>query len=72
MKILRARPLSDAVTARGAAVVPGTVLGLHAGALQVACGTGCLAIETLQRAGRNPVSAREFAQAVALDGATLQ
>jgi methionyl-tRNA formyltransferase len=94
LKILRARPLSDAeaglerrdrgtvdaaVSAAGAGtaadaprVLPGTVLGLRDGELWVVCGAGCLAIEKLQRAGRNPVTAREFANAVALAGAVLQ
>jgi methionyl-tRNA formyltransferase len=61
----------------GTPIVPGTVLGLQAGEtqggeLRVACGEGCLAIERLQRAGRKPVTAREFANAVALAGAVLQ
>jgi methionyl-tRNA formyltransferase len=92
LKILRARPLSDADAGLlprdrgqgvdhgagpGTPIVPGTVLGLRAGEtpggeLRVACGSGCLAIERLQRAGRKPVTAREFANAVALAGAMLQ
>ena len=71
LKILQARPLDDAVAARGAGVAPGTVLGLRDGALQVACGEGVLAIERLQRAGRRPVSAREFANGRVLDGQVL-
>ncbi len=51
-----------------AAGAPGTVLALHDEALWVACGAGALAIRELQRAGRRPVSAREFANAVPLDG----
>jgi methionyl-tRNA formyltransferase len=92
LKILRARPLSDADAGLlprdrglgadhgagpGTPITPGTVLGLRAGEvpggeLRVACGEGCLAIERLQRAGRKPVTAREFANAVALAGAVLQ
>jgi methionyl-tRNA formyltransferase len=71
LKILQARPLDDAAAGRGAGIAPGTVLGLRGGALQVACGEGVLAIERLQRAGRRPVGAREFANAVALDGQVL-
>ena len=88
LRILRARPLDDAEAGllprdRGvgagahAPIAPGTVLGLkdgetRGGELRVACGEGCLAIEALQRAGRKPVTAREFANAVALAGAVLQ
>jgi len=75
LKIHRARPLGDAeagIAAPPARVAPGTVLGLQRGELRVACGEGCLAIERLQRAGRKPVTAREFANAVALAGVTLQ
>ncbi len=69
------------------ALAPGTVLGLQrlglqapdpqgelsrGGALRVVCGAGCLAIEMVQRAGRKPVSASEFANAVKLDGVVLQ
>ncbi|MCU0760584.1 MAG: methionyl-tRNA formyltransferase [Steroidobacteraceae bacterium] len=71
LKILQAQPLDDAAAGRGAGIAPGTVLGLRGGALHVACGAGVLAIERLQRAGRRPVSAREFANGVALDGGVL-
>ncbi len=47
---------------------PGTVLGLDAGRLLVACGEGVLAIERLQSAGRRAISAAEFAHGHALDG----
>ena len=47
------------------------MLGLRGDALQVACGQGVLAIGRLQRAGRRPVGAREFANGVALDGLVL-
>ena len=36
--------------------------------LRVACGTGVLALRELQRAGKRPVSARDFANAVNLAG----
>jgi methionyl-tRNA formyltransferase len=41
--------------------VPGTLLGLRADRLVVACGRDCLGIGVLQRAGRRSVTAREFA-----------
>jgi len=50
-----------------AASPPGTVLGLHDGALLVACGDGLLAISQLQSAGRRVLSAAEFAHGHALD-----
>ena len=64
LKVLRARvaeqPVSDAS--------PGTVLGIADDGLRVACGDGVLAVRELQRAGKRPVSARDFANAVRLDG----
>lgn len=47
---------------------PGTLLGMDAAGLRVACGQGVLSIGELQRAGRKPVPARDFANAVHLDG----
>jgi methionyl-tRNA formyltransferase len=64
LKVLRARiadqPASDAT--------PGTLLGIAEDGLRVACGEGVLAVRELQRAGKRPVSARDFANAVRLDG----
>jgi methionyl-tRNA formyltransferase len=50
---------------------PGTVLGLAEDGLRVACGRGVLAVRELQRAGKRPVSARDFANAVRLAGTRL-
>ena len=47
---------------------PGTLLGIGEDGLRVACGEGVLAVRELQRAGKRPVSARDFANAVRLDG----
>jgi methionyl-tRNA formyltransferase len=47
---------------------PGTLLGIAEDGLHVACGEGVLAVRELQRAGKRPVSARDFANAVRLDG----
>jgi methionyl-tRNA formyltransferase len=47
---------------------PGTLLGLADDGLRVACGQGVLAVRELQRAGKRPVSARDFANAIRLDG----
>jgi methionyl-tRNA formyltransferase len=52
----------------GSDAAPGTLLGLADDGLHVACGDGVLAVSELQRAGRRPVSARDFANAVRLDG----
>jgi methionyl-tRNA formyltransferase len=59
-----------AAVADGAAdgVAPGTLLGIAEDGLRVACGDGVLAVRELQRAGKRPVSARDFANAVRLDG----
>jgi methionyl-tRNA formyltransferase len=55
----------------GAGSPPGTLLGVDAAGLRVACGQGVLAISELQRAGRKPVPARDFANAVRIDGQRL-
>jgi methionyl-tRNA formyltransferase len=47
---------------------PGTLLGMAGEGLRVACGEGVLAITELQRAGKRPVSARDFANAVRVAG----
>jgi len=47
---------------------PGTLLGIAEDGLRVACGEGVLAVRELQRAGKRPVSARDFANAVRLAG----
>ena len=47
---------------------PGSILGLVDDAIAVACGEGALYITELQRAGRRPVTARDFANAMALAG----
>lgn len=51
----------------------GTVLGLRDDAVQIACGQGVLEVLQLQRAGRRPVTAREFLNAERLtsDAAAL-
>ena len=58
-------------TADADAVPPGTVLGLREAGLLVACGSGVLAIEELQSAGRRRLGAYEFARGHALDGLQL-
>ncbi len=70
VKLLRSRVPVQA-SARSVAT-PGTVAGLHDDALQVACGRGVLQVLELQRAGRKPVTAREFMNAARrADGAAL-
>jgi methionyl-tRNA formyltransferase len=64
LRLLRAR-VADAQAQEGA---PGTVLGLADDGLRVACGEGVLAVSELQRAGKRPVPARDFANAVRLAG----
>jgi methionyl-tRNA formyltransferase len=63
------RVLRAAVAANGGEhAAPGTLLGLAEDGLRVACGQGVLAVRELQRAGKRPVSARDFANAIRLDG----
>ena len=64
---------ADALAApsEAAHATPGSVLGLDAGRLLVACGEGVLAIDRLQSAGRRVVSAAEFAHGHALAGLTF-
>ncbi len=58
IKIVRARPAEDA---NPLASPPGTVVAISNGALQVACGEGALALLELQRPGRRPLLAADFA-----------
>ncbi len=69
LRVLRAHA-GDTADAR-AHGTPGTVLGLEGSGLRVACGSGVLTLETLQRPGRRPVSAFDFALAVPLEGVVL-
>jgi len=64
LRILRARIADE----HGEHATPGTLLGLADDGLRVACGQGVLAVRELQRAGKRPVSARDFANALRLDG----
>jgi len=64
LRILRAH----IVEPLGTHDAPGTLLGIADDGLRVACGEGVLAVRELQRAGKRPVSARDFANAVRLAG----
>jgi len=64
LRVMRAR-IADQHACDAA---PGTLLGIAEDGLRVACGEGVLAVRELQRAGKRPVSARDFANAVRLDG----
>jgi methionyl-tRNA formyltransferase len=64
LRILRAHVAGPAATESA----PGTLLGLAEDGLHVACGAGVLAVSELQRAGKRPVSARDFANAARLEG----
>jgi methionyl-tRNA formyltransferase len=64
LRVWRARVADPAARAGE----PGTLLGMAGDSLRVACGEGVLAVSELQRAGKRPVSARDFANAVRLDG----
>jgi methionyl-tRNA formyltransferase len=67
LRVLKARVAAS----NGAEAEPGTLLGLAEDGLRVACGEGVLAVGELQRAGKRPVSARDFANAVRLTGLRL-
>lgn len=64
LRVLRAAVATNG----GEHAAPGTLLGLAEDGLRVACGQGVLAVRELQRAGKRPVSARDFANAIRLDG----
>ncbi len=71
VKLLDARPLPAAPAGAGRPEPPpppGTFLGLRGARLAVACGEGTvLGIATLQRPGRRPLSARDFANGERLE-----
>jgi methionyl-tRNA formyltransferase len=67
LRVLQARVAAS----EGVEAEPGTLLGLADDGLRVACGKGVLAVRELQRAGKRPVSARDFANAVRLTGLRL-
>jgi methionyl-tRNA formyltransferase len=67
LRVLQARVAAS----QGVEAEPGTLLGLADDGLRVACGSGVLALRELQRAGKRPVSARDFANAVRLTGLRL-
>jgi methionyl-tRNA formyltransferase len=64
LRVIRARVAEP----RGVHADPGTLLGLADDGLRVACGEGVLSIRELQRAGKRPISARDFANAVRVAG----
>jgi methionyl-tRNA formyltransferase len=64
LRVLRAALANSS----GGSAAPGTLLGLADDGLHVACGEGVLAVREVQRAGKRPVSARDFANAVQLAG----
>jgi methionyl-tRNA formyltransferase len=64
LRVLRA----GVAASSGTPATPGTLLGLADDGLHVACGEGVLAVREVQRAGKRPVSARDFANAVQLAG----
>ena len=66
VKLLRSRVVAGRTAPVGA--VPGSVLGLRDGLLEVACRDGVLGLAELQRAGRRAVSAQDFANADLRDG----
>jgi methionyl-tRNA formyltransferase len=47
---------------------PGEILGIYDGFIIVKCGHGCLGLTRVQRPGRRPVGARDFAHGLSLIG----
>jgi methionyl-tRNA formyltransferase len=70
LRILRAQADPDD-SGRLAGQPPGTILSVSERAILVQCGAGRLAVSEVQRAGRRPVSARDFMNAGARAGQTL-
>jgi methionyl-tRNA formyltransferase len=70
LRVLRAKAEPDE-SGRLAGQPPGTILSLSERAMLVQCGLGRLAVFEVQRAGRKPVSARDFANGGARVGQTL-
>jgi methionyl-tRNA formyltransferase len=70
LRILRAR-IETADAGRFGSQSPGTVLAMADGGLVIQCGEGRLAVQEVQRPGRRPVSARDFANAGAVVGQRL-
>lgn len=66
VKCWRARVVTGA-----AGTAPGEVLSASRDGIVVACGQGALRLDSLQRPGKRPVTAREFATTVALAGRRL-
>jgi methionyl-tRNA formyltransferase len=60
VKMLRSR-VADHADNTGA--TPGTLLGLDGNSLRIACGAGVVLVSELQRAGRRPISGRDFLNA---------
>jgi methionyl-tRNA formyltransferase len=59
------------VVSGAAAAPPGEVLSAGRDGIVVACGRDALRLDSLQRPGKRPVSAGEFAAAVSITGRTL-
>ena len=70
LRVLRARAEPEE-SGRLSGQPPGTILSLSERAMLVQCGLGRLAIFEVQRAGRKPVSAQDFANGGARVGQTL-
>jgi methionyl-tRNA formyltransferase len=70
LRILQARA-ETAESNRLGGQPPGTILSVSERAVLVQCGLGRLAIAEVQRAGKRPVSARDFANSGPLVGRTL-
>jgi methionyl-tRNA formyltransferase len=69
LRIYATAPVSEPLT--GEAAVPGTLTVTGDGRVLVACGTGTLMLTEVQRPGKRPIAAREWAQSRNLSGRRL-
>jgi methionyl-tRNA formyltransferase len=65
------RPARELQAVRHADAEPGRIVAIRDDAVVVRCGRDCLAVTEVQRPGRRPVAARDFANTLALAGQRL-
>jgi methionyl-tRNA formyltransferase len=71
LRIYKVLPTPEPELPTGAATAPGTITVNRDGGVLVACGAGALTLVEVQRAGRRPISARDWANTSALSGRRL-
>lgn len=71
LRIFAARAVNNAAPAAPQTAAPGTIVAAGDHGVRVACGRGELALTEVQRPGRRPVSARDYANTLELTGQRL-